>query len=137
MPISLEEMTDPLPAKTCQPDPDSQKFHGSSSTSGHLQVKRASKRPWSNTALLPWRQAFDDVGPFDTRLDFAEDYDLWCRGALLGKRYANLPAPLTRYRQHADQVGQRSVAIQVIEQSMPLILELGRHVPDLPTGRSP
>ena len=115
---------------------------------------------------------FDDVGVFDTRLDFAEDYDLWCRGALLGKRYANLEEVLTRYRQHAGQVGQqkrelqyvrdlqikrkyisallggesagflaeffhllaqfssREVAVEVIAQSMPLLLRLGQRVLD-------
>lgn len=55
---------------------------------------------------------FDDVGNFDLRLDFAEDYDLWCRGALLGKRYANLPEALTRYRQHGAQVGQQKRQLQ-------------------------
>lgn len=55
---------------------------------------------------------FADVGVFDRRLDFAEDYDLWCRGALLGKRYANLPEALTRYRQHAGQVGTEKRQLQ-------------------------
>ena len=55
---------------------------------------------------------FDDVGKFDLRFDFAEDYDLWCRGALLGKRYANLPEALTRYRQHGNQVGQQKRQLQ-------------------------
>lgn len=55
---------------------------------------------------------FDDIGPFDGRFDFAEDYDLWCRGALLGKHYANLSEPLTRYRQHAAQVGQQKRQLQ-------------------------
>lgn len=55
---------------------------------------------------------FDDIGCFDTRLDYAEDYDLWCRGALLGKRYANLPEALTRYRQHGAQVGKQKRQLQ-------------------------
>ena len=126
----------------------------------------------SHPACMIRRHFFDDVGVFDSALDFAEDYDLWCRGAMQGKQYANLPEVLTRYRQHANQIGQqkrqlqyerdlqvkraylaallggvsagylpeffhlltaftsKDVAIQVIEQSMPLILELGRHVPD-------
>ena len=58
------------------------------------------------------RSFFEDVGKFDLRADFAEDYDLWCRGSLLGKRYANLPDVLTRYRQHADQVGQKKRQLQ-------------------------
>jgi len=55
---------------------------------------------------------FDDVGCFDLRYDFAEDYDLWCRGALLGKRYANIPEALSRYRQHGMQVGQQKLQLQ-------------------------
>jgi hypothetical protein len=55
---------------------------------------------------------FDDIGHFDVRFDFAEDYDLWCRGALLGKRYANLPEALSRYRQHDQQVGQQKLQLQ-------------------------
>lgn len=63
-------------------------------------------------ASLFRKSFFDDIGVFDTRLDFAEDYDLWCRGALLGKCYANLPEPLTRYRQHGGQVGQTKRQLQ-------------------------
>ena len=126
----------------------------------------------SHPACMLRRSFFDAVGLFDTQLDFAEDYDLWCRGALLGRHYANLPEALTRYRQHAGQVGQqkrqlqytrdlqikrryiagllgensagylpeffhllsvfasRDVAADVISQSMPLILRLGRRVAD-------
>jgi glycosyltransferase involved in cell wall biosynthesis len=66
----------------------------------------------SHGASLFRKSFFDDVGVFDTRLDFAEDYDLWCRGALLGKCYANLPEALTMYRQHATQVGQQKRQLQ-------------------------
>jgi len=60
----------------------------------------------SHGASLFRKSFFDDVGLFDVRLDYAEDYDLWVRGTLLGKRYANLPDALTLYRQHATQVGR-------------------------------
>lgn len=60
----------------------------------------------SHGASLFRRTFFEDVGLFDVRLDYAEDYDLWVRGALLGKRYANIPQALTLYRQHATQVGR-------------------------------
>ena len=126
----------------------------------------------SHGASLFRKTFFDDVGHFDLALDFAEDYDLWCRGALRGKVYANLPEALTRYRQHEAQVGQtrrqlqyerdlaikrryiaallggesagylpeflhllsvfnsRDIALQVLQQSMPLLLRLARRVPD-------
>ena len=66
----------------------------------------------SHGASLFRKSFFDDVGVFDLRLDYAEDYDLWCRGALLGKCYANLPEALTLYRQHASQVGQQKRQLQ-------------------------
>ena len=66
----------------------------------------------SHPATLIRKSFFDDVGVYDPRLDFAEDYDLWCRGALLGKRYANLPEVLTKYRIHANQVSQQKVQLQ-------------------------
>jgi len=66
----------------------------------------------SNPSTMLRKSFFDDVGLYDARLDFAEDYDIWCRGALLGKRYANLPQALTRYRQHANQVGRRQRQLQ-------------------------
>ena len=129
----------------------------------------------SHGASLFRKSFFDDVGLFDVRLDFAEDYDLWCRGALLGKRYANLPEALTRYRQHDTQVGQQKrqlqyerdilikrkyisallggessghlaeffslltafssqdIAISVVQQSFPLLLQLGQRVQDRKT----
>jgi glycosyltransferase involved in cell wall biosynthesis len=126
----------------------------------------------SHGASLFRKSFFDDIGGFDLRLDFAEDYDLWCRGALLGKCYANLPEALTLYRQHNAQVGQqkhqlqyerdlmikrkyisallggespghlaeffsllsvfnnKETAMQVIEQSFPLLLKLGKRIND-------
>lgn len=66
----------------------------------------------SHGASMFRKSFFDDIGVFDMRLDFAEDYDLWCRGALLGKCYANLPEALTKYRQHDAQVGQQKRQLQ-------------------------
>jgi glycosyltransferase involved in cell wall biosynthesis len=66
----------------------------------------------SHPASLFRKSFFDDIGVFDTRLDFAEDYDLWCRGALLGKCYANLPEALTKYRQHENQVSKMKRQLQ-------------------------
>lgn len=115
---------------------------------------------------------FADLGGYDRRYDYAEDYDLWCRGALLGKNYANIPEILTYVRQHANQVSQqkaqlqherdlaikkkyisailggespgllpeffslrisftsREIALNVLTQSMPLIMQLGQRIYD-------
>lgn len=126
----------------------------------------------SHPAIMLRKSFFDDVGLYDVRFDFAEDYDLWCRGALLGKCFANLPEALTRYRQHDGQVGKQKqqlqyerdmlvkrkylgallggqpaghlpeffslitrfttpeIAVTVLQQSMPLLLALGRKIHD-------
>lgn len=43
---------------------------------------------------------------YDAKALHAEDYDLWVRAAL-HTRFANIPAPLVRYRVHSQQVGCR------------------------------
>ncbi|SDD24544.1 glycosyltransferase family 2 protein [Paraburkholderia lycopersici] len=66
----------------------------------------------SNGSAMFRKSFFDDVGTYDTRLAAAEDYDVWCRGALLGKRYANLPESLTRYRQHDASTSAQKYQLQ-------------------------
>jgi glycosyltransferase involved in cell wall biosynthesis len=66
----------------------------------------------SHPSILMRRSFVTDVGQYDTACDYAEDYDLWCRGALMGKRYANLPVHLTSYRVHPGQVGQSRSKVQ-------------------------
>jgi glycosyltransferase involved in cell wall biosynthesis len=56
----------------------------------------------SNGASMFRKSFFDDVGLYNESLPDSEDYDLWCRGALLGKCYVNLPEALTKYRQHSS-----------------------------------
>jgi glycosyltransferase involved in cell wall biosynthesis len=43
---------------------------------------------------------------YDAQARHAEDYDLWVRAASY-THFANIPAPLLRYRVHSEQVGQR------------------------------
>jgi glycosyltransferase involved in cell wall biosynthesis len=67
----------------------------------------------SHPSTIIRKSFFDDVGLYDSKKDLAEDYDLWCRGALLGKNYANLPNALVRYRQHDGQVSTQKRALQI------------------------
>jgi glycosyltransferase involved in cell wall biosynthesis len=66
----------------------------------------------AHPSLLARRSFFVDVGAYNPALDYAEDYDLWCRGALLGKRFANIAEPLTWYRVHAASVSQSKAQTQ-------------------------
>ena len=51
------------------------------------------------SSVLARKEAIDEVGGFDPRLRYAEDWDLWVRLAHRF-RFAYLPAPLVRYRIH-------------------------------------
>ncbi len=66
----------------------------------------------SNGSAMFRNSFFKDVGLYDTRLTVAEDYDLWCRGALHGKRYANLTESLTRYRQRSTPPSLEKMHLQ-------------------------
>lgn len=79
---------------------------------GAIKTALVQRNVLSHPSLMIRRSFFDDVGSYNPALDFAEDYDLWCRGALLGKRYANLPEALTWYRLHGGQVSQSKAALQ-------------------------
>lgn len=91
--------------------------------SQHFVLAHPTTSPAIRTALLQRcalahpsvmcrRAVFEQVGRYDIRSDFAEDYELWCRASLLGVQFANLPEVLTRYRKHAGQVSQQKGQLQ-------------------------
>jgi len=51
------------------------------------------------SSVLARKDAIDEVGAFDPRLRYAEDWDLWVRLSH-GFEFAYLPEPLVRYRIH-------------------------------------
>jgi GT2 family glycosyltransferase len=51
----------------------------------------------STMSLFP-RALWEEVGPFDTELDVAEDWDFWLRAIYAGHRVALQPRPLALYR---------------------------------------
>lgn len=71
-----------------------------------------------NTALvhpsaMAKRSFFSDVGGYEASYSPAEDYALWCRAALLGKRFANIEEPLLFYRIHPEQTSKTQSQIMV------------------------
>lgn len=66
----------------------------------------------AHPSVIARRSFYESAGYYDPRYDFAEDYELWCRGALLGKQFANIPEPLTYYRRHAGQVSRQKAQLQ-------------------------
>jgi len=57
------------------------------------------------------RQAFQEVGGYDSRYRYTQDYDLWWRLALMGKVY-NLPEVLYQHRHHGGAVSTVRAAEQ-------------------------
>lgn len=53
------------------------------------------------------------AGGFDSRLDLVEDYDLWNRLSQRGRRFANCPQVLLRYRLHAGAAKARALRRQL------------------------
>jgi GT2 family glycosyltransferase len=58
----------------------------------------------SHPSLLLRPSVFDRIGFYDPSYAYAEDYELWCRGAKKGIKYCNLEQVLTHYRKHTSQV---------------------------------
>lgn len=52
------------------------------------------------------RSFFADVGEYNAQYSPAEDYDLWCRAALVGKKFANIEDSLLYYRVHQQQTSK-------------------------------
>jgi GT2 family glycosyltransferase len=66
----------------------------------------------AHPSVMCRRTLFTDIGLYDPEMDFAEDYDLWCRASMQGKKFANLPEVLMRYRVHPGQVSSRKAVVQ-------------------------
>lgn len=66
----------------------------------------------SHPSVMVKRTYFEDLGLYNNRLDYAEDYDLWCRGALNGKNFFNIGECLTFYRKHSNQVSSTKKKLQ-------------------------
>jgi glycosyltransferase involved in cell wall biosynthesis len=66
----------------------------------------------SHPSVLMKRTYFEEVGLYNNKLDYAEDYDLWCRGALYGKNFVNIDEALTFYRKHSNQVSSTKHKLQ-------------------------
>jgi glycosyltransferase involved in cell wall biosynthesis len=82
-------------------------------------------------APLVRRSVFDDVGTFDESLDRLEDWDLWLRCAIAGKRFLFVPsaAPVALIRVHGASLSYRLAPMLLTEMSMRRRLQT-----TLPTG---
>jgi GT2 family glycosyltransferase len=66
--------------------------------------------PIPQPGVMARREALLAAGGYVERPDgVCEDYDLWCRLARTGARFANLPEPLTRYRIHLGAMKARKL----------------------------
>ena len=57
--------------------------------------------PIAQPSVMLRKKAVADAGGYQyVKHKFVEDYELWCRMAKMGFRFANFPEPLLRYRVH-------------------------------------
>lgn len=67
-----------------------------------------SRNPIANPSVLFRRRVFDDIGGWLTEKNTAAlDYEWFSRAAVAGFRFANLQAPLVRYRLHRESIKSR------------------------------
>ncbi|STO54143.1 glycosyl transferase [Canicola haemoglobinophilus] len=55
-------------------------------------------------SILAKKSLFTELNGFDESIVYAEDYELWIRAYLAGKKFANLAEPLLHYRIHQKQM---------------------------------
>ena len=81
----------------------------------HAGIKTAmlQRNAIAHPSAIIRRSFFEQVGLYDSNADFAEDYDLWCRGISQGRIFQNIPEVLTRYRLHAMQVSNVKSKLQL------------------------
>ena len=76
------------------------------------------------SSVMARRADLLEVGVFDEKLFYAEDFDLWCRLAARGKRFDFIEEPLSMRRagatQTSNQVGCLTHIIQVFERNRSL-----------------
>lgn len=84
------------------------------------------------SSVMARRQDLLDVGIFDEKLLYAEDFDLWCRLAARGKRFDFIEEPLSMRRaggaQTGNQVGCLTHIIKVFERNRNLPGVTERHL---------
>lgn len=75
----------------------------------HDEIVDAMQRynPLAQPSVMGRREIIEQAGGYSDAVPGCEDYELWCRLATHGARFANLPDVLLRYRIHAGQLKQR------------------------------
>lgn len=77
-------------------------------THTYITNKLAWKATLAHPSILAKKSFFTELNGFDESLLYAEDYELWIRAWLYGKRFANLSEPLLLYRIHNSQMTDSS-----------------------------
>jgi glycosyltransferase involved in cell wall biosynthesis len=67
-----------------------------------IRWRLAFENPLCHPTVMIRRDILQDA-PYNSSLNTAQDYDLWCRVGLL-TRFANLPQPLLRFRKHGTNL---------------------------------
>jgi glycosyltransferase involved in cell wall biosynthesis len=78
-----------------------------------LEWKLLFENPLFHPTVLMNRKFVQEVGGYREEAKHAEDYDLWVRIVHAGYKLENLPAALTEYRIHPDQISQSQTPAMV------------------------
>jgi len=86
------------------------------------------KRQWVQPEVFFRRSLWEKVNGFDTRWEFAFDYDFWVRCIIAGARTAHIPEVLARFRVHS---AQKSAATEKVADEIRAIVRhhLDAHAP--------
>jgi glycosyltransferase involved in cell wall biosynthesis len=99
-----------------------------------VRVALRSSTQLAHGSVLLRRQRLEEVGGYAQELFPAEDYDLWCRLAVAGARFANLDEPLYTYRLSTSGISRRRRDEQE-RAAKEVGRRYGRTATALPTGR--
>lgn len=72
------------------------------------------KNPFFHSSVLYRFDSIKDVGAYDEKIRFGEDFDLWLRLGKIGKLY-NLSECLIKYRTHEDNEASKHFAAAIID----------------------
>lgn len=85
--------------------------YGAALTHADIVWRMLHGRAFAHPSVMFRRDVIQAVGGYDAGIPAAQDFDLWTR--LVGRtRFANLPAPLVRYRSHRGAVSRRRADAQ-------------------------
>lgn len=64
--------------------------------------------PLFHPSVIFRKEVVLELGLYNKKYEFTEDYDLWCNIVMSGYKIANIPKFLIKYREHSDQSSKKN-----------------------------